>query len=81
MPKQQGPRGPLPPEVERAAKTIYQAAYGQAYVPGKGVMHYGGGPAHAARLRELADMWDRQAAAARICADYLGDGEFPEDNA
>jgi hypothetical protein len=41
-------------------------------------MHYGGGPAHAKELRRKAATWERRAVAARLCADWLGDGEFPE---
>jgi hypothetical protein len=71
-------RGPLPPEVEKAARTVSGPAWGNGYYPGEGVMHYGGGPAHARLLRDKAAQWERWAKAARICADYLGDGEFPE---
>ena len=74
------PRGPLPPEVEIAARTISRAVWHQPYVAKEGPMHYAGGPWHANNLRRLADHWERLAAAARVCADYLGDGEFPEED-
>lgn len=64
-------RGLLPPEVERAAATISREVWGESYQPLRGVMHYGGGPAHAADLRRRADRWERLAKAARVCADFL----------
>lgn len=71
-------RGSLPPDVEHAARVVSQSAWGQPYTVGEGVMHYGGGPAHAKELRRKAATWERRAVAARLCADWLGDGEFPE---
>jgi hypothetical protein len=77
-PKRYGPRGPLPPTVLIAAQAVSRAMWHEAYVEGRGVMHYGGGPAHAALLRGQARRWEHLARAARTCADWLGDGELPE---
>lgn len=69
-------RGELPPDVEKAARTVARDVWGEPYRPLRGVMHYGTGPAHAVHLRRAADQWESLAAAARVCADYLGDGEL-----
>lgn len=65
------PRGPLSPEVEKAARRIHRAVWGTFYKPGEGPMHYAGGPYWRNRLLKLAASWERMAAAARICAEVL----------
>lgn len=67
-------RGRLLPEVEQAARLISRDAWGSPYKPGKGVMHYGTGPAHRGDLLKKAARWEAMAEAARICARTLPDG-------
>lgn len=71
------PRGPLPPDVAKAARLVSPVYWGQRYAPGGGPMHWAGGPYWGNHLRQEANRLERLAAAARVCADYLGDGSFP----
>jgi hypothetical protein len=64
-------RGPLPPEIERAARTIHRVVWKEPYRSGKGPMHYATGPYWGNELRRLANQWERYAAAARVCAEFL----------
>lgn len=73
------PRGPLPESVEKAARSVSSDVWGSPYVPGDGVMHYAGGPWWTRELRRRARRWRSLAQAADVCADWLGDGEFPGD--
>jgi hypothetical protein len=66
-------RGPLSPEVERAARTVHAHVWTGPYRPGEGPMHYAGGPYWHDELLRLADQWERWAAAARVCAETLPD--------
>lgn len=66
--KRRPTRGPLPPDVESATRTVHQYVWHGPYVPGEGPMHYAGGPYWRKELLRRADRWERQAAAARICA-------------
>lgn len=64
-------RGELPPDVLAATKTIHRELWGEPYVPMRGIMHFAGGSYwHRALLRQ-ADRWERMAAAARVCAEWL----------
>lgn len=65
------PRGPLPPDILKATRTVHQAAWGQSYSEGRGVMHHGGGAWHRNDLLRKAARWERLAAAARVCAEWL----------
>lgn len=67
------PRGPLPPEVEAAARVIHRDVWSGPYRPGEGPMHYAGGPYWHDELLRQADRWERMAAAARVCAEVLPD--------
>lgn len=67
------PRGPLSAEIERAARTIHRKVWTDPYRPGEGPMHHAGGPYWRNELLRLADLWERQAKAARICAEALPD--------
>jgi hypothetical protein len=64
-------RGDLPPDVLEAAYLIHPEVWRSNYVPGRGPMHYASGTWHSEHLRELADRWERMAAAARVCAEFL----------
>jgi hypothetical protein len=66
-------RGPLSPEVERAARTIHRAVWKQPYRAGEGPMHYAGGPYWRQYLLDQADRWEHMAKAARVCAEVLPD--------
>lgn len=54
------PRGPLTPEVEKAARLIHRAVWVTSYKPGEGPMHHAGGPYWRIRLLrlEMAGMTD-----------------------
>lgn len=65
------PRGPLPPEILAAARTIHAKVWTDPYRPGEGPMHHAGGPYWRNELLRRADEWERLAAAARICATWL----------
>lgn len=67
------PRGPLSPEVERAARTIHREVWSEPYQVGRGPMHHAGGPYWHDELLRRADRWERMAAAARVCAEALPD--------
>lgn len=69
------PRGPLPPEILRATRTIHAVVWTGPYVEGKGPMHYAGGPYWHHQLLRQADEWERLAKAARIAATWLPDSE------
>lgn len=66
-------RGELPHEVQQAAHCIHTAVWREPYRPGKGPMHYAGGPYWRNELLRQADQWERMAKAARICAEVLPD--------
>lgn len=70
------PRGPLAPEVERAALRIHVAMWREPYRPGRGPMHNAGGSYWHDELLRQADRWERMAADARTCAAALP-GEEP----
>ena len=70
------PRGELPPDVEKATRQIHRAVWSEDYVPGRGSMHYATGPYWPDELLRLADLWERQAAAARVCSVYLSGAEL-----
>lgn len=67
------PRGPLPPGVERAVRTIHAEVWNNPYTPGEGPMHWAGGTYWHRELHRLADRWERLAAAARVAAGFLPD--------
>lgn len=67
------PRGPLPADVEVAARRISPRVWGESYTPGKGTMHHAGGPYWRNQLLTLANRWEKDAEAARKCAEVLPD--------
>lgn len=70
------PRGPLPPDVEKATRRIHRAVWRGSYRAGDGPMHYATGPYWPNELLRLADSWERMAVAARICSAHMA--ETPE---
>jgi hypothetical protein len=67
------PRGPLPPDIAKAARLIHRRVWNDGYLAGEGPMHHAGGPYWHHELLRLADLWEKQAAAARLCATFLPD--------
>lgn len=67
------PRGELPADVVPAAGLISRMVWQQPYVPGQGPMHMAGGSYWHDELLRRANQWERLAAAARTCAEYLPD--------
>lgn len=67
------PREVLTPEVERATRLIHRDVWSGPYRPGRGPMHFAGGPYWHNELLRLADKWERMAVAARVCAEALPD--------
>lgn len=64
-------RGALCPRVGQAAAIVSPVLWGEAYVEGRGPMHYAGGSYWRDELLRKADQWERMAKAARICAEVM----------
>lgn len=67
------PRGPLPPDVEEAARRIHHEIWNAPYRSGEGPLHHAGGPYWHDELLRRADRWERLAADARLCARFFPD--------
>lgn len=67
-------RGELCPRILQAAKIVSPVLWGEAYHPGRGPMHFAGGPYWHGELHRKADQWERLAKAARIAAEVLPRG-------
>jgi hypothetical protein len=69
--KHEPPRGPLAPDVEKAARMIHCEVWSGPYQPGRGPMHFAGGTYWHDELLRRADKWEAMAVAARVCASTL----------